>query len=110
MNRKLTDQFLQSAIPEDVQPVYGKNYHRLLALKKKIDPQGFFCHSMFPRPNAPDEWDQLPPLTQARMRRAKEEEKRVQAKLAGGNEGVGKAVSKMNADGEVYMVDDAGVV
>lgn len=49
-------------------PVYGSSYPRLLALKEKFDPLGFFCHSMFPRPNAPDEWDQLPPITQAKIR------------------------------------------
>lgn len=63
-------------------PVYGKSYNRLLALKKKMDPEGFFCHSMFPRPHAPDEWDQLPPLTQARMRRAQAETERLRAQQA----------------------------
>lgn len=47
-----------------------------------MDPEGFFCHTMFPRPHAPDEWDQLPPLTQARMRRAQAETERIRAEKA----------------------------
>jgi hypothetical protein len=61
-------------------PVYGSNYPRLAALKEKMDPEGFFCHSMFPRPHAPDEWDQLPPLTQERVRRDHEIKDRLKAK------------------------------
>jgi hypothetical protein len=72
-------------------PVYGKSYNRLLALKKKIDPEGFFCHSMFPGPHAPDEWDQLPPLTQARMRRAQAETERLRAMQ--GVKGQGSAIN-----------------
>lgn len=83
-------QFLQSSTPEDVKPVYGKSYPRLLALKTKMDPEGFFCHSMFPRPHAPDEWGQLPPLTQARMRRAHAETERLRGKGKAGGSGGGR--------------------
>jgi hypothetical protein len=87
---ELRSQFLQSSTPEDVKPVYGKSYPRLLALKTKMDPEGFFCHSMFPRPHAPDEWGQLPPLTQARMRRAHAETERLRGKGKAGGSGGGR--------------------
>lgn len=64
-------QFLQSAREEDVKSVYGEHFDRLVRLKATLDPTDFFKHSMFIRLDGvqgPDEWKQLPPLTEERVR------------------------------------------
>lgn len=64
-------QFLQSAQEKDVRSVYGENYDRLLALKRTLDPTDLFKHAMFVRSDGsegPDEWKQLPPMTEDRVR------------------------------------------
>ncbi|KAK8858637.1 hypothetical protein IAR55_002866 [Kwoniella newhampshirensis] len=48
--------FLQSSKLEDVIGVYGqKNYERLKALKEVVDPNNFFRHAMWPRPDGEDD-------------------------------------------------------
>ncbi|KAL7420798.1 hypothetical protein Q5752_004751 [Cryptotrichosporon argae] len=45
--------FLQSSTEQDVRGVYGANFDRLAALKRKLDPDNVFRHAMWPRPGAP---------------------------------------------------------
>lgn len=56
--------------------MYGPNFERLLALKRQLDPTDLFKHAMFVRSDGsegPDEWKQLPPLTESRVRAKNEE-------------------------------------
>ncbi|WWC70851.1 uncharacterized protein I206_104803 [Kwoniella pini CBS 10737] len=41
--------FLQSSTSSAVAAVYGESFPRLRSLKKKIDPENFFCHAMWPQ-------------------------------------------------------------
>ncbi|WWC62688.1 uncharacterized protein I303_105285 [Kwoniella dejecticola CBS 10117] len=46
--------FLQSSTSSSVSAVYGENFPRLRRLKKRLDPDNFFCHAMWPQ-NESDE-------------------------------------------------------
>ena len=52
-------QFLQTSALDAVSAVYGDSWPRLLAVKKKIDPDNFFRHTMWPHVESEQEKDNM---------------------------------------------------